>query len=217
MSLTVGSLLEGAYTRSSLNDPGKLASDPECVAHLNRVYQRTWALLARARPDQFGSAVARTLTSIPAGATLPADVIDVVAVFTAAGVPVALIPRAEAARTWHLAPAVYREGLRLVSRNQAGDPGSGAVLTVIVLDAPAALTGRASVLDTRWPVRHAQLLVDLLAVYLSTKDAGRAATEHEKILAEAKGNAAALAAEFGLPPAAVEWMHAPAERAEPKA
>lgn len=216
MTTTAQALLEGAYTRSASNDAGKLASDAELLAHLGRVYHRAWPLVARARPDQFGATLALTLAGIPPTAALPADVIDVLAVQTATGTEVAVIPSTERAKSWHLAPAVYRLGLTLVSRNRGGDPISGAVLTATVLDAPAALPALTSTLDPRWPVRHTQLLVDLLAVYLSVKDTGRSAGEHAKVVAELQQSAGAFAAEFNLPPAAVEWMHAPVERAEGK-
>jgi hypothetical protein len=213
--ITVLSLLDGAWTRSTRNDAGKLGQDPELVAHLDRVYQRTWALVARARPDVFSKTATATLANIPPTLTLPAALLELTHVATSAGADVAVIPAHERARTWHLAPAVYRIGATLVSRNQAGDPRTNDVLTLTYLDAPATLASVAGSLDARWPARHAQYLVDALAVYLSTKDAGREAGEHQKLLGDAQASAAALAAEFGLPPAAVEWMHAPRERAAP--
>jgi hypothetical protein len=213
MATTAQAILEGAYNRSSSNDAGKLAGDPELLAHLDRVYQRAWAQIARGRPDQFGALTTLTLLGQPPRATLPADLIDVLQVATADGATVSLIPATERTRLWHLAPCVYRIGATLTSRNQGGDPVSGAVLTATVLDPPAALTALAATLDARWPARHVQFLVDALAIYLSTKDAGRDAGEHKKLLDEARVAAAALAAEFGLPPSALEWQHAPAERA----
>lgn len=209
---TAAAILDGAYQRSTRNDAGKLASDAELLAHLDRSYQRVWALVARARPEQFAGSTTVTLGGSPPSATLP-NLIDILGVRTSAGVDVTVAPLTERARSYHLAPCVYQQGRSLISRSAAGDPTVGAVLTLALLDTPAALTATTSVLDTRWPARHEQLLVDYVALYLSTKDAGRSAGDHTKLAQEASVNAAALAAEFGLAPAAVAWLHAPVERA----
>ncbi len=209
---TVQQIIEGAWNSYSANDPGKLAQDPELIAHLNRVYQRTWPLIARARPDEFQSETTVVLGGSPPFATLPADVIDVLQVYTSAGARVNLVPSTDRTRTWQLPPCVYRRGMTLVSRFAALDPVAGHVLTLTVLDAPAALTALGSSLDARWPVRHVQLFVNELAVYLAVKDAGRDENDRGAAIAALQGSAGALAAEFGLPPEAVQWIHADVER-----
>lgn len=214
MATTVQVLIEGGYNRSTANDPGKLAVDDELIAHVNRVYQRAWALVARARPDEFGVDVDLTaLSGTPPATALPANTIAVVDLRDADGAVVNVIPVTERTRLWHQPPCVYRLGASLVTRNQANDPIAGDVLTLTHLDAPTALTALASTLDTRWPVRHDQLLVDWIAVYLSVKDDGRSQAEHAKLLGELSQDASAFAAEFGLPPEAVQWVHAEVERA----
>ncbi len=210
---TVQTILEGAYNRYSANDPGKLAQDPELIAHLSRVYERTWPLIARARPDQFQAEAVLTLASYPPSVALPANMIDLLAVFNAASESVWVIPATDRNRVWQLAPCVFRVGGTLRSRFASGDPVAGDVLTVSLLDAPAALTTLTSVIDPRWPVRHIQLLVDELAAYLGIKDAGRSDADRNALLADLKRDALALAAEFQLAPEAVEWIHGEVERA----
>lgn len=214
MPATAQVFLEGAYNRSSINNPGKLAQDPELLLHLDRVYQRTWALIARARPDEFAVPSNVAAVGAPAEILLAADTIDVVSVRRAAApyAEVNVIPASELARKWHLAPAMYRTGLKLVSRALTGDPLNGESFVVSLLDAPAALVALGSSVDPRWPSRHYQLLVDYLACYLSVKDAGRAPEEHTKLLEELKTDGAALVSEYGLPPASIQWIHADVER-----
>lgn len=212
MTTSVQIIVEAAYNRSAANDPGKLAQDPELILHLNRVYQRTWALVARSRPDEFASTTSLLLAGVPGQAALPADLIAILGVLNAAGGPVWIIPATERFRSWHVAPAMYRIGVSLISRNKAGDPLAGDTLTATMLDAPPPLTVLASLLDVRFPIRHVQLLVDYLACYLSTKDTGRSAEDHGKLVAELRADGAAFAAEFELAPADIQWIHADVER-----
>lgn len=213
MTTTVQTILEGAYNRASDNDPGKLAQDPELIVHLNRVYQQCWALVARARPDAFQSDIAAVCAGIPPVCAIPADTIAVIGVWTAIGLPVNVIATIDRARTWNVAPSVYRSGNSLVSRNQSGDPVAGDVLTLTVLDAPAVLATVAQTIDPRWPIRQVQLLVDCLATYLAVKDAGRDTADRAALQGEFAKDVAAFAAEFGLKPEAVQWLHEEPERA----
>lgn len=210
---TVRSIVTAAYLRSSLNDPGKLAGDTELVSHLDRVYQRMWALISRARPDQYNATTALTLAGNPAQVSLPGGIIDLMRLTNASGDVVNVIPATELARTWHLAPAVYRVGLVLRSRGQTGDPIATDVLTATYLDQPAVLATINDSLDTRWPNRHDQLLVDYLAVYLSVKDAGRQNPDRAAIAQELAGDVAAFGAEYNVSPSNLGWIHADAERA----
>lgn len=212
MPTTVRQLIVAAYNRSSQNDAGKLATDSELVTHCDRVYQRVWPLIARARPDQYGASGTVTLVGAVPTATLPTGLLDLVQVTDADGAIVNVIPANERLRAWHLAPAVYRIGTSLRSRLQTGDPAANAVLSLLYLDQPAALTALTSELDPRWPARHEQLLVDSLALYLAVKDAGRSQGDRQAIAGELAQDVAALAAEFSIPPSNLGWIHADAER-----
>lgn len=206
--------LEAAWNRSASNDAGKLAVDAELLDHLNRLYQRFYALFAKARPDEAGSQTTVLLVGTPATATLAADLIAISAARNGLGAKVHLIPASEAERLWHMAPAVLRRGNTLVSRGLAGDPLVGDVLTVEQLDAPPALTALGSVVDARFPTRHHQLVIDGLALYLDTKDDGRSADAHGKVMAEFGQALAAFMAEYDLSPDALEWAHEPVKRAK---
>lgn len=212
MTIQVADILDGAYNRATDNDPGKLAQDGELIAHLSRVYARAWPLMARARPDEFNATTTTTINGVPPNGPLPADLIALLGVYDATGAVVTVNATTDRTRLWVLAPAMYRQGMRLVSRNMAGDPLAGDTLTLVILDAPVALVNLTDTLDPRWPVRHVQLLVDVLAVYLSVKDAGRDAGDRAAIGAELQQSIAAFAAEYDLAPADVSWIHADAER-----
>lgn len=212
MATSVQDYITAAYLRSTTNDPGKLAQNTELIGHLNRAYQRTWMLIARARPDQYSAETTLTLAGVPPTVALPANLIDLLDVTDSDGATVTIIPATQRTRTWNLAPCVYRVGMTLKTRGDADDPIAADALTVLYLDAPTTLTLLADEVDDRWPARHDQLLVDYLASYLSVKDAGRDQNDRQALLTEQRANVAAFAAEYTLAPAQVGWLHADAER-----
>lgn len=181
---TVQQIIEAAYARSTDNDPGKLAVDAELIAHLNRDYRARFALWSLKAGDAAIASVALALAGIPASATLPTDIIDIDRIEDAAGNKINLVPINEKNRAWHAAPAVYRQGLSVISRMQSGDPGVGQTLTLFYNDAPATLAALTDSLDLRYPTRFEMLLVLGLAMYLDTKDTGRDATSHKELQEE---------------------------------
>lgn len=212
MTVTAQQLIEAAYNRSAVNDAGKLAQDAELLLHLNRLYQRFYALFAKARPDEAAVLSTPALLGNPAAAPVPDDTIAIVSVHNAAGAQVHLVPAHTVQRLWNMAPVMYRVGGQLYSRARGGDPLAGDVLTILLLDAPTALTALVSTTDPRFPTRHHQLCIDALALYLDTKDAGRDPADHAKLIAEYQTALSTFATEYALPPAALEWAHAPVER-----
>jgi len=210
MSTTAQTWVEAAYNRSAANDAGKLAQDAELLDHLNRVYQRFYTLFAKARPDEAASLASWVLASNPPFVAIPNDTIALVSVHDAVtGAQVHMIPATEVARVWHMAPSCYRIGNTLYSRARSGDPLAGDTLSVLLLDAPTSLT---DVIDVRFPTRHHQVCIDSLALYLDTKDDGRSAEEHAKLVAEYQAALSTFASEYNLPPDALEWAHAPVSR-----
>ena len=181
---TAQQLIESAYARSTSNDPGKLAVDLELIQHLNRKYQQVWAIAAVAGGDNMLASTALTFLGSPPFTALPVDVVDLVRLQTAAGDKVHIIPVDERDRSWHLAPAVHRQGMTLVSRAKTGDPVNGDTLVLYHLDAPATLVALGSAIDARFPVRFENLLELDLAVYLSMKDEGRDAKEYAQLKSE---------------------------------
>lgn len=175
MADTAQTIIEAAYLRSTANAPGKLATDQELINHLDRVHQGYCALLAVAAPERWvqSTTVAWTGT-FPAPAitgALPTDIIDIHRIEDANGNEITLGPVAEKARAWTLTvPFVWRSAAQLMSQQRALDPKNGDTSTVWYLAAPATIATLSSTIDTRFPLRHEQLLILDLAIYLSLKD-----------------------------------------------
>lgn len=201
---TVQQIIEAAYARSTDNDPGKLAVDAELIAHLNRDFRARFALWSLKAGDAAIASVALVLAGAPAAASLPTDIIDIDRIEDAAGNRVNLVPINEKNRAWHLAPAVYRKGLSIISRMQTGDPGLGQTLTLFHNDAPAALASLADTLDVRYPGRFEMLLVLGLAIYLDTKDTGRDLTSNKELTDELARYEALFNAEVGVSASATQ-------------
>lgn len=212
---TAQDFIEAALVRSTANDPGKLATDGELLNHCSRVFARLFSLFARARPDKAQSQSTVTLAGNPPTAALPADLIDVRRVENTTGAKVHLIPATEKDRTWHIAPSVYQVGNTLYSRNKTGDPAAADVLTLFLLDQPAALSALSSTIDARFPMRHYQFVIDLVALYLDTKDQSRDQAAHAKLVEEVALAKEAFALEYELGPTALEWIHDGAGRTAP--
>lgn len=181
---TVQDLYESAIASSTANDAGKLSTDTEILNHLNRTFQLRFAVWSQiVGGAASGTPLLLTFSGTPATVTLPTDIIDVDRL-EVGGLKVRMFPVEEKDRSWHLPPGVYRQGLTLVSRGNAGDPIIGNILTAWIDDAPATLTALSSVIDVRFPVRFHKLLILDLALYLDTKDEGRDPAGHQKLLDE---------------------------------
>lgn len=208
----VQSIIERAYNRSTANDPGKLALDPELILHLNGVFQRFYALWAFQRPNLATTRTYLTLMGNPATAVMSPVPIELRFIFNENEQQVNEIDNTDRERGYHFAPCIYREGARLTSRAHGGDPVACDILELTVIDTPVSLTALDTLLDPRFPERHHQLLVDALAMYLATKDEGREAVEIDKLMKEYATSLGAFAADFDIAPEALQWAHAPMKR-----
>ena len=202
---TVLDILNAGFNRSIANDRGKLATDAEIIAHLNRRYQGYFALMAAAAPDAYMAKVVQALAA--STLTLPADIISLQHVETPAGVKVHVVPAHERSRPWHIAPRVYRVGRSLTSVGLPGDPAAADTLHLFILDAPATLAAVGDVLDARWPVRHCSLLELDVAIYLSLKDEGRSDRELIALMKERATDLEAFYALNGIQTASRESPH----------
>lgn len=182
MSVTVQQLIEAGYARSSANEAGKLAEDAELIALADRIVQALFAIAAALNPDAYQS---RATIALAAGVgPLPTDLIDLRRVQTTGGSKVHVVPVNELDRSWAVPPVVFREGPNLVSRGLPKDPGPSDSLTIWGLIPPATLTVLTSAIDPRIPVRHHQLVINELALYLAVKDASRSPADRASIKAE---------------------------------
>lgn len=173
MATTVQQLIESAIARSTANDPGKLTVDGELIPLLNRKYQSIFARMSLQGGDNLLAKTTLTWASSPPTVALPTDIVDIVRIQTAAGGRTYMVPVRDIDRTWVIAPAFFRQGNSLVSRNLTGDPIAGDVYTLYYKDAPATLSALATSLDARFPVRFENALVVELALYMAIKDENR--------------------------------------------
>lgn len=209
---TAQTIIEAGAARATSNDLGKINSDGELLGRVGRFFPSLFALAARQRPGDFASTATLTLAGTPAtlaltGAT-PAltDVIDISRVYgvsgtVAAGTKIHLVPEMEVYRTYQIAPTVFRRGLSIVSRGQAGDPVATDVIGITVLDSPAPLVALTTTIDTRFPVRHHEILVNDIAIYLETKDGG---PRIQSLMADQRTKMMAFASEYNLSASAIE-------------
>lgn len=216
MPLTAQNLIEAAYSRSTANDPGKLATDQELLARLTRVYAGLFALIARQRPDEFAADTDFTLAGGDSGFTLAADTVEIHRLQNADGDQVHLIPLAEINRTWHIAPSMYRQGARVRSRLLGGDPLAGDVITAWLLGPAASLTTLPTQIDATFPIRHIDVAINDLALYLDAKDEGRDPAQFNKLGADQSMKLQALAAEYDLEASATEFVHGGSTRVPSK-
>lgn len=211
-------IVEAGMAKATGNDPGKLSSDGEVLNRLNRVYLALYALAARQRPEEFTATSDLTMSGSPAQCDITAaaspvltDVIEFRRVYgktgtVAAGVKIHFVPETEAFKTYQISPVVFRRGSKIVSRGQTGDPVAADVLTATVLDNPTPLTTLAINIDTRFPQRHHEILVNDVALYLDAKDEGRDQGAFSKLLADQKRAMMAFANEYSLGASALEQI-----------
>src|SRR6185295_10391559 len=165
---------------------------------LDRVYQGLYAPAARQRPDEFASAALLTLNGTGASVVLAADLIEIRRLQTALGAKVHLIPGTEIDRTWHIAPSVYRTGNTLQSRGRAGDPVLNDVLTAWLLASGTPMSSLGATIDSVFPTRHHEILVNDLALYMDAKDEDRDPAQYQKLVRDQAMKLAQFAQEFDL-------------------
>jgi len=209
-------IIEAGYSRSTANDPGKLATDDELLGRLDRSYQGLFALAARQRPDEFATQASIVLVAPDSRYDLTPGTIEVRRLRSASLRTVHLIPAAEIDRLWHVAPCMYRTGNSLYSRGKAGDPVTGDTLTAWLLLPGTSLTTLATVLDATFPTRHVEILVNDLALYLDAKDEDRDPAQFQKLAGDQAMKLAAFAGEYDLDASALEFVHAPSTRVPAK-
>lgn len=167
MATTLKQLIEAAYSRSTFNDPDKLATDKELAGVIDRRFKEVYSIAAGINPYYFGTT---------------ADVVGVAGVWdrpTAAelvahiektdGTEVAVVPFED--KGAELPPAVYSFG-----RKYYRTADSSATLTAtdtlrfFYSKRPATMSAATDQLDAEWPEQFNDLIVLHVARYLAVKD-----------------------------------------------
>lgn len=166
MATTVKELIDAAYSRSTFNDPDKLATDKELAAVIDRRLKELFSIAAGQNPFYFGS----KLDVVGAGGewTKPADAEMIVRVENATGDEVKVVPFED--KEADLAPRIYSFGQKFYTVGDAGDPLATDTLTFFYSKRPVTLASASAALDSMWPEQFNDLIVLHVARYLSVKD-----------------------------------------------
>lgn len=164
--MTPQQIILGAYGRSKLNNPGKIATEStELLGRVNQALTRCFRFAARINPEFFGKEDAVAFAA--SGWARPADA-ELVFWIEKDGAQVIVVPRwdrkADTGR-----PAVYRMGQQYKSAGNPSDPTAGS-LTFCYARRPAAAGSLGATLDSAWPDAFAPLLELELAMFLALKD-----------------------------------------------
>ncbi|MFW6199665.1 MAG: hypothetical protein ACOC8K_03745 [Gemmatimonadota bacterium] len=159
-------ILEGAYGRSTKNQPGEIATEEtELLDIVTQALRGLFIFGTRLNPTFFG---AEDTVSVSSGSwPLPSDLEHLFRVEDD-GDKVEVVPFDDRAVA-HPKPAVYHLGGRLYPAGNANDPTDGDLDLFYAkqADAPADLD---SELDAFWPEAYDSLLELEVAIYLAIKD-----------------------------------------------
>lgn len=176
VTTTVQDILDGAYSKSTKNRPGTIATEAtELVDVVQRSINGLYAIAARVNPLFFASTQNVTLATGWArpetaesvfrveGGTNPPTTPNV-----ATGTEVVVVPFDDRAAE-PLKPAVYRYGQKYYTAGNALDPVNNDLMFYFS-KRPSTLTVVASVLDAQWVEQFNELLMLEVAIYLALKD-----------------------------------------------
>jgi hypothetical protein len=172
VTTTVQDIFEAAYSRSTQNMPGTIATEStELLAVVQRALDGCYAMAARINPTFFAASASVT----PPGAATPwARPETAESIFriedNADASEVVVVPYDDRTAESGLA-AVYEWGQGFYEAGNAGDPDPATVtLDFYYSKRPDTLTAITDTLDDMWTEQFNELLVLEVAIYLATKD-----------------------------------------------
>lgn len=167
MALTPNDIIEGAYAKSTKNDPDTISTDAtELLGVVQRAVRRAFSLMARVNPVWI--ATTQTVAFAGSGWTRPATAQSILRVELETGAEVKVVPFNDRTAEASLR-AVYRLGNTFYSAGNANDPTSGN-LVFWFARFPVDPAGLASNIDSLFPDHFAELLMFEVALHLATKD-----------------------------------------------
>jgi hypothetical protein len=167
-------LIEAAYSRSTFNDPEKLATKSELIGVIDRRMKQLYSVIARENPTYFGTRATMSSTNgtWERPNNPPAELIH--RVETSDGTQVHITPFDD--RKGEQPPAVYQYGQQYHTVGRTNDPAQNAALTFFYskrhpdLDPDKTPEHQDNQLDPMWPEQFNDLVVLHVARYLATKD-----------------------------------------------
>lgn len=190
MSTTPQQILNGAYGKSTKNQPGTIATEAtELLAVVTRALRGLYAAAARVSPSFFGIVVTVPKDAGTSSWPRPTDAESVFRAELPDGSPVAIVPFDD--RTVESAlPSIYPMGSSYYPAGLPTDPAGDLRLYYSKLpDAPA---GLATTIDGTWPEQFNELLILETAIYLATKDGGSGRESELQVLLQDRNRWLAL-------------------------
>jgi hypothetical protein len=187
MATTARDIINAAYSRSTFNDPDKLATESELIGVIDRRMKQLYSIVARHNPLYFGASLAQPYSAPAGGWPRPADAELVVRISNPGGGEVHIVPFDD--REAEMAPRVYQFGQVYRSVGATGDPANSGSLTFFYskrhkdLVSSESATTTNNTLEASWPEQFNDLIVLHVARYLSTKD--QRVEEVQVLMAEA--------------------------------
>jgi hypothetical protein len=182
VTTTVQMILNAAYSRSTQNNPGTIATEStELLAVVQRALDGCYAFAARINPTFFADTA--DVVGVAGVWARPEAAESIFLIEEADGTEVAVVPYNDRTAE-ELMPSVYEFGQNFYKAGNTSDPGDTDTLTFYFASRPATLTALSDVLDAMWREQFNELLELEVAIYLATKDgAGEARNTELQVLA----------------------------------
>lgn len=190
-------IIDAAYSRSTFNDPGKIATDKELIGVIDRYMRRLYAEVARVNPIYFGTSA--PVVGVAGLWARPAAAEVVTRAETSAGARVNITPWDD--REGEVPPRIYLYGSGYKTVGKTDDPAPTDSITFFyakkhpALDTSVAADAAANQLDATFPEQFSDLPVLRVSRYLAVKD-GRAG-EVEAMIGEEQEMMAILLTHLG--------------------
>jgi len=171
VTTTVENILDGAYGKSTQNQPNTIATEAtELTALVTRLLRGLYSFAAEINPVAFSAQT--PVTGVASAWARPEDAEAIVRIETAAGVEVVVVPYDDRFCE-EPKPSLYEFGGNFIAdAAQTAAPGATDVLTFWYSKRPDDPTpaGVAGVLDPDWQEDYNELLMLEVAIFLAMKD-----------------------------------------------
>lgn len=165
VTTSVQEILNGAYGRSTKNQPGTIAAETtELLKVVNRIHRRIYAFAARVNPIFFAETA--LVVEVSGSWVRPETAESIVRIENTSNVEVTIVPLDDRAAEPTLL-AVYEFGQKFFTAAGLTPTGN---LTFWYSKRPTTYTLLADILDSLWTEQFNEILVLDLAIYLSAKD-----------------------------------------------
>lgn len=175
MPTTAKDIIEAAWSRSTFNDPDKLATDAELIGVIDRRMKQLYSVAARNNPLYFGTRATVGYDANVGGWIRPANAEMVVRIVNNGNAAeIHIVPFED--RFAEMAPRVYEFGQVYFSSGGPGDPITTDILQFqfsrrhVNLNPSQPTNAAANTLEASWPEQFNDLIVLHVSKYLALKD-----------------------------------------------